>query len=225
MTGSDNTLTHRPCILLLGGSFDPVHTGHIALANHFIQVLQPDELRIIPAGNPWQKSRLQASADDRIAMIERAFAAVAVPVAIDDQEIRRPTPSYTVDTLRNLRTAVGSETSLVFLMGGDQLQRLHTWRDWHKLFAYAHVAAASRPGFPITAASLAPALAEELETRSASAEQLRQTSHGHILITNDLAVDVSSTALRNALQHQQHAISQLPPAVLDYIEQHHLYRN
>lgn len=218
-------MTHRPCILLLGGSFDPVHSGHVALADHFIRLLQPDGLRIIPAGNPWQKSGLLASASDRIAMIDRAFATAAVPVTIDDQEIRRATPSYTVDTLRNLRTDIGSETSLVFLMGGDQLQRLHTWHDWHKLFAYAHVAAASRPGFPIAGANLTQEVAEELETRSASADKLRQTSHGHILIANDLAVDVSSTALRNALQHEQHAISQLPPAVLDYIEQHHLYRN
>ena len=63
----------RRCVVLLGGSFDPVHYGHVALADYFVRLLAPDELRIIPAGNPWQKPRLQASAEDRVEMIRRAF--------------------------------------------------------------------------------------------------------------------------------------------------------
>ncbi|WP_293778234.1 nicotinate-nucleotide adenylyltransferase [uncultured Oxalicibacterium sp.] len=225
MTGSDNTAARRPCILLLGGSFDPVHRAHVALADYFVRLFQPDVLRIIPAGNPWQKKGLQASATNRIAMLERAFAGTTVPFVIDTQEIHRTEPTYTVDTLRHIRTEVGAEATLIFLMGGDQLQGLQTWHDWRQLFAYTHIAAASRPGFSVATADLDANVAREIQLRAASATQLRQTAHGHILIADDLAIDISATEIRQALQGGQHTISQLPPAVLDYIEQHHLYRN
>ena len=112
------------CIAILGGSFDPVHLGHVALAEHFVGLLQPDELRVIPAGNPWQKHGLQATAQQRVAMVKLAFDQQPVPVVIDEQEIRRATATYTIDTLQALRRTLGNDVSIVFLMGADQLQHL-----------------------------------------------------------------------------------------------------
>ena len=77
------------CVAILGGSFDPVHNGHVALANYFVDLLKPDELRVIPAGNPWQKHGLQASGQDRVAMVRSAFSAQKTAVSIDQQEILR----------------------------------------------------------------------------------------------------------------------------------------
>jgi nicotinate-nucleotide adenylyltransferase len=85
-----SALSTRSCIAVLGGSFDPVHNGHVALADYFVDVLQPDALRVIPAGNPWQKNGLQASPEDRVAMVRSAFSKQKVPVQIDRQEIDRP---------------------------------------------------------------------------------------------------------------------------------------
>ena len=212
------------CVALLGGSFDPVHHGHVALAALFAQLIQPDELRIIPAGNPWQKSALKASAEQRIAMLELAFCDAKLPIALDRQEVERNTPTYTIDTLRNVRAELGAAASLVFLMGADQLQHLDTWRDWRELFNLAHIGVAARPGYSLAAAALPAAVATELQQRQASLEQLRNTPSGQMYLAQALDVDISSTQVRAALQRGDEANSLIPRVVLDYIQQHNLYK-
>jgi nicotinate-nucleotide adenylyltransferase len=218
-----NTVTR--CIALLGGSFDPVHKGHVALADYFIALLQPDELRVIPAGNPWQKHGLQASGQDRMAMVRSAFSTQKVAVNIDQQEILRDSATYTIDTLRAVRKELGPDVSVVFLMGADQLQHLNTWQEWQQMFDYAHICAASRPGFAMDAAHVPADVAQEFAHRAGSPEQIRNTAQGLAYLAPNLAVDISATAIRAALQRGEHPISLVPPGVLDYIEQHHLYKS
>lgn len=212
----------RPCLVLLGGSFDPVHNAHVALGSYFVRLLAPDALRIVPAGNPWQKAPLQASGADRVAMLRLAFARQPVPVVIDEQELRRQGGSYTVDTLRAVRAEVGPEASIVFVIGADQLLHLNSWHDWRALFGLAHVCAASRPGFDT--AALPPEVAHELRRRSATADQLRDSAHGLMFLTENLALDMSATDIRAALARGERPQQSLPGPVLDYIEQHHLYK-
>lgn len=213
----------RRFIALLGGSFDPVHHGHVALANYFATLLAPDELRIIPAGRPWQKHGLQAAPGDRVEMLKRAFDRLAVPVTIDQQEIRRGNATYTLDTLRALRAELGPDVSIAFLIGADQLQQLHTWKEWQKLFDYAHICAASRPGFD---ANHVPAeVGREFARRAATPEQIRNMPHGLTYLATNLTVDISATQIRNALERGESADGLIPPTVLDYIKQHHLYQN
>ncbi len=212
------------CVALLGGSFDPVHHGHVALAALFAQLLQPDQLRILPAGNPWQKSALNASADQRVAMIELAFRAAAINVTIDRREIARAAPTYTVDTLREMRAELGPDASIVFLIGADQLQQLDSWREWKSLFDYAHIGVAARPGYALDAAALPRAVAQEIATRQGSLDQLRTTPSGRIFLAETLAVDISATQIRAALQRGEQANSLIPEVVLDYIQQHNLYK-
>jgi nicotinate-nucleotide adenylyltransferase len=216
---------NRRCIALLGGSFDPVHNAHVALADYFAKLLFPDELRIIPAGNPWQKQPLQASAEHRVAMLRLAFGGFSMPVSIDTQELLRQGPSYTVDTLRTIRAEVGPEASVMMLVGADQLQRLHTWHGWRQLFDHAHVCAASRPGFGVETMDLAPEVAHEIARRTATPDQIRATPHGLMFFAANLAIDVSSTQIRTALHSGDQPDSLIPHGVLDYIKQHHLYRN
>lgn len=213
------------CIAVLGGSFDPVHNGHVLLAEHFVNMLRPDELRVIPAGNPWQKHGLQASPTDRVEMVRRAFSSQQAPVVIDEQEIHRASATYTIDTLRALRAELGPDVSIVFLMGADQLQHLDSWQDWQGLFGYAHLCAASRPGFELSAAHVPTAVAEEFRRRHGTTDQIRSTTHGLGYLASGLAVDISSTEIRAQLQRGTRPDSLIPAGVLDYIEQHHLYRN
>ena len=117
-----------PCVALLGGSFDPVHHGHVALARLFVELLQPTELRVLPA-RPWQKAALQAGDEDRINMLELAFRDAGLAAIVGRREIDSGKPTYTVDTLRGLRAELGPDVSIVFLMGADQLQRFDSWRD------------------------------------------------------------------------------------------------
>jgi nicotinate-nucleotide adenylyltransferase len=213
-------------VLLIGGSFDPVHQGHAALAHYFCTLLHPDELRLLPAGQPWQKPDMKTPATDRIAMLHEAFADWVVPVFIDEQEIQREGASYAIDTLRALRDELGDEVSIVMALGADQLLNLHTWRDWTHLFDLAHFCFATRPGFAIDGRSINPDVAKQLSRRVASPSQLRNTPHGLTYMATNLSVDVSSTAIRNALaQHDKPRLHGLLSApVLDYIQRHHLYQ-
>ena len=157
-------------------------------------------------------------------MVKRAFAGMVVPVVIDDQEIKRNAPTYTIDTLRALRSEQGQDACIVLLIGADQLQQLHTWKDWQQLFDYAHICAASRPGFAIDDAHLPPPVAREFTRRAGTPVQIRNSAHGLSCVATNLAVDISATGIRAALQHDRQPDSLIPPAVLDYIKHHHLYQ-
>lgn len=218
-------VTATRCIAVLGGSFDPVHNGHVALAGYFARLLVPDEMRIIPAGQPWQKEGLQTAPAHRVEMARLAFRHLAVPVAIDEQEIRRGGATYSIDTLRALRQELGPDVSIVFLMGADQLQKLQTWKEWQMLFDLAHLCAASRPGYGIAGATIAPEVAREFARRAATPEQIRSTPKGLTYIATNLAVDISATQIRAGLEQGGDVTSLIPAGVLDYIQQHHLYRN
>jgi nicotinate-nucleotide adenylyltransferase len=223
------------CIALLGGSFDPVHHGHVALARLFCELLHPDALRVLPA-KPWQKSSLQASDEARVAMLELAFRELGdsgLPVIIDRREIERGSATYTVETLRGLREELGPEASIVFLMGADQLQNLDSWRDWQSLFTLANIGVAARPGYTLEQEALPPAVASALAPRLAPPEQVRTTPSGLVCLAHTLAVDISATQVRAVLHRggepgtDARAVlnSLVPPVVLDYIQQHHLYKN
>jgi nicotinate-nucleotide adenylyltransferase len=218
-------LVAADCVVVLGGSFDPIHNGHVALATYFTDLLAPAALRVIPAGNPWQKNGLHAAADQRVAMIARAFAGQAYPVSIDQQEIHRHGASYSIDTLRNLRAEVGPLTSLAFVVGADQLQMLHTWREWRALFDCAHICVASRPGFTLDPAHMHADVAAEFTRRAGSAQQIRSTPQGLSFIGNGLAIDISATDIRAIINSGARPGALVPPTVLDYIQQHHLYQS
>lgn len=210
---------------LLGGSFDPPHLGHVAVARYISVLLAPDELRILPAGNPWQKPALFASPDDRMEMARLAFGQLAIPVVVDRREIDRIGPTYTADTLRELRAELGPRAAMTLVIGADQLQRLNTWREWRSILELAHLCAVSRPGFALALESMPHDVRREFVRRAATPDQLRATSHGLCHVAEGVAADISSTMIRNTLREGSDATRFLPPAVLDYIQQHQLYRH
>jgi nicotinate-nucleotide adenylyltransferase len=224
---------------VLGGTFDPIHNGHLALARRFADVLQLTDLILLPAGQPWQKAGVSAAAH-RLAMTRAAAGALNLPgvaIAVATDEIEHDGPTYTVDTLRRWREREGAHASLSLLIGADQLVRLDTWHDWPRLFDYAHICAATRPGFDPSAASATVAAA--IAARSAGADVLRATPAGRLLLDTTLAFDVSATDIRATLRerldrrarltddatHDAGPESQVPAPVWDYIVQHHLYQS
>lgn len=222
----------KECVLVLGGSFDPVHQGHVALASMFAGLLQPQQLRIVPTGNPWQKAGLAASPEQRIAMLQLAFQdlenEVSLSVLIDKQEIERAArqqPTYTIETLRALRAELGEQASIVFLIGADQLQNLHTWHQWQQLFELAHICAASRPGFRLDTTQLPHTVAQEFVRRAGTPEQIRTTAYGLTCLASDLDVDISATQIRAELKQGGPTTLLVPAKVLDYIQQQHIYTN
>lgn len=229
---------------LFGGTFDPIHNGHLALARRFAELLKLTDLVLLPAGQPYQKHGVSA-AHHRLAMTRAACASLALPgvaVSVSTEEIELTGPTYTVKTLERWRAREGSDVSLSLLIGADQLVHLDTWHAWQRLFDFAHVCAATRPGFDLASAS--PELRRELSAREASAEVLQGTASGHLLIDTSLALDVSATDIRARLRERlagrggktgrtgpaqpggdtTAALGDMvPEAVTDYILQHHLY--
>jgi nicotinate-nucleotide adenylyltransferase len=212
----------RRRIGLVGGTFDPPHVGHLALARAARDAFGLDEVRLVPTGRSWQKAGAGASSAQRLAMTRLAVAGLAPAerLTVDDREVRRNGPTYTVDTLRELRAELGDETALVLVIGSDQLRNLPTWHRWTELFGLAHVAATQRERVGLD--GLPAALEHELAARGRQA--LPDAPAGAIVLFSMPAVPVSATALRAQLQRGERPDGLSPPAVLDYIGSNGLYR-
>lgn len=208
---------------VLGGSFDPIHVGHIQFAGDAMQQLDLAQVLFVPAGLAWQKGPA-AEAMHRARMIELAIANEP-RFMLDQRELARPGPSFTVDTLRQLRREVGTTRPLVLLIGADQLERLDTWHDWEELIELAHLGVAQRSGH---AGALKAALARWRDQHLGSSADTSRRPAGVLVPVAMKPVDCSSTGIRAALRGAAEPgggalATLLAPAVLDYIRQHRLY--
>jgi nicotinate-nucleotide adenylyltransferase len=217
------TPNERGPIGLLGGSFDPIHVGHVQFAHDAMRGLGLAQVLFVPAGLAWQKGPA-ADATHRARMVELAIADEPRFV-LDRRELDRPGPSFTIDTLRQLRDQMGNARPLVLLIGADQLARLDTWKNWEDLIELAHVGVAARPPH---ATQLNPVLAGWRAQHLGSAADVARLPAGILVPITMKPVDCSSTGLRAALASADRAseaalAALLPPTVLDYIRQHRLY--
>ncbi|MEN2426790.1 nicotinate-nucleotide adenylyltransferase [Chromobacterium vaccinii] len=206
---------------VFGGTFDPVHHAHLRMARAFADELALDEVRLIPAGQPYHRQEgPRASAAQRLDMVKLAIAADA-RLAVDEREIRRHRPAYTVDTLRELRDELGAAAELWFLVGGDSLAALSSWKNWRELFRLANLAVAMRPGFD--PAALPPEVRQEWQTRQVS-DFSNRTASGTIRPLALPPLDLSATRLRAQLAADEPVEGLIDPAVLAYIRRQRLYR-
>lgn len=215
---------------LLGGSFDPIHVGHLQLARDALANLPIAEVHLIPAAQPWQKETL-AAADHRTQMIrlaiENELPFVRRRMVLDLAELERGGPTYTIDTLRDLRTRLGAEVPLVLIIGGDQFERFDTWREWERIPDLAHIAVARRAAVP---PRLNPVLQKLRDARYLKyAGDLIESPAGHVVDLAMSPVNASATEVRRLLgqarssEDDARLAASVPPAVLDYIRAHHLY--
>ncbi len=209
----------------MGGSFDPVHIGHVELGKYFCNLFKTNELRLIPAGNPWQKPLLTATPEQRIDMLRLAFEPLDLSVTVDTQEIDRPGATYTIDTLKAIREEVGGNTPLIFIMGADQLLRLDTWHNWRQLFSLTHIAVSARPGLSNSLTLIPKAIADEFSKRFADPERIKSSAYGLTYLARDVQVNASATEIRTALQNGQSPVTLVPEPVLKYIKENNLYKN
>ncbi len=189
---------------LLGGSFDPVHKAHIALAQRAVAALGLDRLELIPAANPWQRAPLKASAEHRLAMLQLVTADLPA-LHINPIELHRAGPTYTLDTLQQLPKG----PDYYWVLGSDQLENFHTWQGWQDILQYVTLAVAQRPGSNIQPAD---ALAAHLKKH-----------HQALEIIEFEPMEISATDIRNRLKQQQPTDGLLDPKVQQYIKRHQLY--
>ena len=212
--------------VLYGGTFDPVHNGHIAIARDARDALDAD-IHLVPAADPPHRPPPGAAAGDRVAMLKLALA--DEPGLLPDlRELRRHAVdgarrSYSVDTLRGLRAELGAEAPIALLVGADSFIGLPTWKSWHDLFDLAHFVVASRAGSPLDA-ELPPLLAEALQGREAtSPDPLRRQPAGRVLYLRQPLHAQSATDIRYRIAAGLPWRGLVPPAVADYIHCHGLY--
>ena len=210
---------------IFGGTFDPIHNGHLRLAQEALEQCELAAVRIIPAGIPPHRNAPHAAVEHRLEMARLAVADNPA-FLLDEREIHRDGPSYTVDTLVSLRGKLGDEQPLCLLMGGDAFLQLDTWHEWRRLFDLAHVVVMQRNGRPLGNAILDAdaSLHEEYRTRLAPAPQaLHETSAGRIAVLDMPTLEISATGIRNRCIQNRSLRYLVPDAVADYIQSHHLY--
>ncbi len=207
--------------ILYGGTFDPIHKGHLAVALQARDVLHA-EVSLLPARDPPHKGPTSADAVDRARMCELAVMGMA-GIDVDTCELRRDTPSWTVDTLRELRGEIGDRAPLALLVGADSFLGLPTWKEWRALPKLAHFVIAERPGFDLDAA-MSPGLAAEFGSRfTASAQALHGAPSGLAFRLRQAATPESATELRRRIAAGEPWQDWVAPAVAGYIARNGLY--
>lgn len=212
---------------LLGGTFDPVHYGHLRAADAVRKALELGEVRLVPAGDPPHRAAPVATAAHRLAMLELGIAECP-GLAIDPREIARPGKSYTVLTLEELRRE-RPERPLVLIVGADAFAGLPTWHRWRDLFDLAHVVVVTRPGAPLSEGLSEPLAAEWQARHRDDAAALETSPAGAIFALSIPPQPISASAIRRALAAGPPGLDavrgMVPPAVLAYIDRNQLYRS
>jgi nicotinate-nucleotide adenylyltransferase len=190
---------------LLGGSYDPVHIAHLLLAQTALDVLELDQLQLIPAGQPWQRPPLGASPEHRLAMLRLATRDLP-SIEVNPIEIQRTGPTYTIDTLQ----ALDPVNDYFWILGSDQLTNFCTWHRWSDIAERVHLVVAQRPG-----STLQPPHA---------LDQWLNRHDRKLLVIPFQPLDISATAIRQRIAQQQSSHDLLPKVVEQYIHEHGLYR-
>jgi nicotinate-nucleotide adenylyltransferase len=190
---------------VLGGAFDPPHLAHLALAQVAVTQLKLDALRVIPTGHAWHKSRSLTDAAHRLAMLQLVFADMA-QVVVDARETQRHGPSYTIDTLSELRAEM-PDAELFLIIGADQAQALTTWRAWQEIPQSATICVADRPH--------ATGASAEFDAEKAFPQRFL-----HLQMS---AMAISATDIRSAICNHQDVTALVGESVARYIAAHHLY--
>lgn len=207
---------------VFGGTFDPVHYGHLRSALELVEHLQLRQLRLMPCAVPPHREDPACSAAHRAAMVELAVAGEP-RLACDGRELEREGASYTVDSLIELRRELGEGCSLCLVMGCDAVLGITTWHRWQELLDRAHVVVIARPGWQLPVAG--PVADWLRRHRLADPLELHRRTAGGILIEELRPLAISSTEIRRLLAAGQSPRYLLPQAVLDYIQTHDLYSN
>ena len=207
-------------IVILGGSFDPVHQGHLKLALYIQEHFNIEQVLLLPCGTPALKKPCQADANHRRRMLELAIANFK-GLSIDEHELSTTGPSYTIDTLKYFRQQYGPQTSISFIIGEDAFADFMRWHQWQDILRYANIINTRRLSL---AKPYSKALIDYITAhRCQNSEELKQTPNGCIYTLDFEDYPFSSTAIRNCIASQQRPQG-LAPQVFQYIQKYALYR-
>ncbi|MCV6605095.1 MAG: nicotinate-nucleotide adenylyltransferase [Porticoccaceae bacterium] len=226
MSGSNSAVTRPFSVGVLGGTFNPVHIGHLRSALEIRQHLQLDEMRLMPCALPPHREAPETGAQHRLAMLQAATDGEPA-LSVDDRELRRAAlngdrPSYTFDSAVELRNELGPEASICLCVGMDSLLQLHRWHRWQELLDYVHLVVVARPGWQ--APTEDPLVQWLQQHRCSSSQELLKRPSGRVWMEQLTLLPVSSTDIRRALAAGESVSYLLPEAVIGYINKHQLYQ-
>ena len=205
---------------IFGGTFDPVHIGHLRTALELRETLELDEIRLLPCSDPYHRESVITPAPHRLAMLQLACAGVP-GLVVDDRELRRSGPTYTFDTLRSFREELGDDCSLVLCMGMDALLNFSSWHRWQEFLSLCHIVVACRPGYQLPESG---AIAELIRDKAAtSVAELHTLPAGRVLIKEMTLLPVSATEVRNAIIENRSLKWLVPDPVIQYLNEKELY--
>ncbi|MDQ1728585.1 MAG: nicotinate-nucleotide adenylyltransferase [Pyrinomonadaceae bacterium] len=221
----------RQRIAIYGGTFDPVHNGHLEIARRVTPLFELDEFLFLPAlVAPHKQASRVSSSLHRYAML--AIATMRDPrLAISTFELERPSGQYTVDTLLHFRSQLGESTDLFFVMGADSWVEITTWREWRRLLTLADFIVVTRPGYQVPTGDLGLETSFTVVDVQGQTEPLGSlppaTEAARVFVTDVVLTDVSATAVRQAAHEgRREELDQLVPyEVADYLRKYKLYRN
>lgn len=211
----------RKCIGFFGGTFDPIHLGHLRLALELKQQLVLDEMYLLPCYIPPHRASPSVDAQQRLKMLQLALTD-CTELRWDARELQRKKPSYTYDTLRELRTELGSDISLNWCMGMDSFATLDSWHRWQELIELAHLVVVARPGWAMPTQG---AIADLIAQHRANAEAIRTAAAGKLVILEQRLLPISATEIRAQIQVGESPQFLVPDVVWSYIREQSLYRN
>lgn len=212
-------LMPRRRIAVLGGTFDPIHIGHLRSALELRDQLELDEVRLMPAHVPPLRDMPGATSEQRLAMVRLAIAEEPGLLA-DARELQRSGPSYTVDTLASLRAEMGPDAVLCFALGSDAFAGLDRWQNWPQLLGLAHLLVLRRPGEELPTSGPVATLWQQ---HRVAADQLAARPAGSIVALTLTQLPVSATAVRALISSGRSPRYLLPDSVWHYIRKHGLY--
>ncbi len=205
---------------ILGGTFDPIHIGHLRAAVEVVEILGLDELKLIPSARPPHREAPQVSAAERLAMARAAVQGIE-QLSVDDRELRRDCPSWTIDTLASLRSELQPADQLFLLLGWDAFCGLPGWHRWQELLQHCHLLVLQRPDADEEAPE---ALRDLLAARSVADPLALDGPGGNIAFVWQTPLAISATHIRQLLASGRSVRFLLPDSVLTYIHAHRLYR-
>lgn len=204
---------------ILGGTFDPIHNGHIQIAKVVLDALHLSQIKFIPCYHPPHREQPIASPTDRLAMVKLAIAPY-LNFSVDEMEIHRKGISYSVDTLTQLRKKMPNE-SFCFILGADVFAQLHLWHEWKKIIDLTHLIIVGRPNISHDLNSEIQALLNKNQT--CDQHDLEKNLAGKIYYLDNKFIDISATSIRSAIQSGEKNITGLDKRVEEYIFEKGLY--
>ena len=216
-----DTSGNHMAIALFGGTFNPVHNGHLKIASELAEFLSISKVKMIPSAFPPHRQDLNVSAQQRVALLREGIGNEYPKLEVDDLELQRSAPSYSIDSVIHMREQMSSDTPLYFCLGMDAFLQIETWHRWTELIEYCHIVVCDRPNY------MAPqrgSLYKWINKHYCNdLSKIRQKIGGCVFFCHLSMLPISSSDIRDNIKHGLPIDGMTPSRVINYIRANNLY--